>query len=778
VTHWHLLRRLLRFHRRAVAALAGTAAVLSCAYALAGLVRSSAADAIADSVQAQNAGRAYAVQVNDPAALKVLTGRKDLTAIREYDGIAAGSVRELPATVRVIGSSAHVPGHLVQGRRPTAAGEALVSERLATIVGATLGDTLKLREAVDRKTDTVRIVGVTVDPADYRDVTVVIVDPGLEAATATLWLTDTDPFADAQLGLLADARSISGRTTDILAEDTSEQAATTLLAILRYAPAGVAALTVCVLLALLAALGQTVRRGIDGLIAAGMDRAAAWRLAVDAALASIAGGAIAGSLLALLAGRLFMGQLSHPIGQHWQRVSLPWVAVAAFIVGLTLGLAVAARIAVAVGARFSLPPLRLHWLVIVCLVTIACIGLGLALEQVISMQTAILSCLLIAFTLPSLLSRLAAIGTRTATKRVIATVAAPLVGLSLVAALITYATSYYAAWTSHNAISAEVSSIAPQPPGSLLVDKVSGDAERRLVDQYRQAGGEQVAAYVQPVESQHTLRVTSERVVQCMKTAGTLDPDAIADDCYPIHTSSPVNVIAMTDPPRAEPGIPLRADPGLVENGRVGLIDSDLATGKVISLSIVPAVAEPGLGGLLPGAVAPRASQFTKDHGLRESGTKLLAFLDFDKLPEATKADFRGTVTRVVPASMTWEDIDTTSDRERAIALGVALAGTGLIVLLLTTAGLTFISSQRGFRLLVIDAGGQAGWRRALSIRLFAIPAGCIVFGAGLARLAAWYTGIHDGSGFGWIWTLPAILGVILCVALVVVYNRRPGVRQ
>jgi hypothetical protein len=263
-----------------------------------------------------------------------------------------------------------------------------------------------------------------------------------------------------------------------------------------------------------------------------------------------------------------------------------------------------------------------------------------------------------------------------------------------------------------------------------------------------------------------------------MKAAGTLDPDAIADDCYPVQTRSPINTIAMVDPPRADPGIPLRADPGLVENGKVGLLDFDRATGKVISLSVVPAIAEPGLGGSLPGAVTPRAGQFTKDHDLQESGTKLLAFLDFGKLPEATKADFRATVTRVVPASLTSEDIDTYSDRERALALGVALAGTGLIVLLLTTAGLTFISSQRGFRLLVIDAGGQAGWRRGLSIRLFAIPAGCIVLGAGLARVAAWYTGIHDGSGFGWIWTLPAILGVVLCVALVVVYNRRPMVRQ
>lgn len=786
MTHRRLLHRLLRFHWRAAVALAGTAAVLCCAYALAGLVRTSATAAIADSVQAQNAGLAYAVQVGDPAALKVLAGRPDLTPIREYDGIAAHSARELPATIRVIGGSDHLPGHLVDGRQPTGAGEALISERLATTIGAKLGEPLDLRarggldEPVDRQTDTVRIVGLTVDPADYRDATVITVDPGLDPATATLWLTDTNPFHDAQLGALADNGAISGRTTAKLAKETSEQATATLLAILQYTPAGLAALTICVLLALLAALGQTVRRGIDGLVAAGMTKTAAWRVGVHAAVASIATGAILGSLLALLAGSIFKEQLSHTIGQHWQRVSLPWVAVAIFVVGLTLGLTIAARIAVAVGARVSIPPLRLPWLVSVCLLAIAAIGLWLALTDHISVQTAILSCLLIAFTLPSVLSRLASLGARTATKRVIGTIAAPLAGLSLAAVMITYATSYYAAWTSHNAISAERESVAPQPPGSLLVDKVSDEAWPRLFDRYRQAGGEQTVAYGLPVESKHTLRVTSERVIQCMKAAGTKDPNALPDDCYPAQTASSINTIALVDPAQSGPpgtGLPLRVDPGLLENGRVGLLDFDRESGKVISMSVVPAVAEPGLGGNLPGAVTARDSQFTKDHDLAASGVSVLAFLDFAELSETAKADYRATVTRVTPASLTSEDIDTYSDQERALALGVAMAGAGLIVLLLTTAGLTYISSQRGFRRLVADTGGQAAWRRRLSARLFAIPAGCIVLGAALARLAAWYTGIHDGNGFGWIWTLPTILGLILCLALALVYYKQP-VRQ
>jgi hypothetical protein len=425
--------------------------------------------------------------------------------------------------------------------------------------------------------------------------------------------------------------------------------------------------------------------------------------------------------------------------------------------------------------------LRLPRLVIAGLLLVAGIGLWSALADHISVQTAILSCLLIAFTLPSLLSHLASLGARTATKRVIGTVAAPLVGLSLAAVMITYATSYYAAWTSHNAISSERQSIAPQPPGSLLVDKVSDGAWPRLVEQYRQAGGEQTAAYGTPVESKHTLRVTGERVIRCMEASGTKDPNALPDDCYPQQTRSSINTIALVDsaqPGEPGSGLPLRVDPGLVENGRVGLLDFDRATGTVISMSVVPAVAEQGLGGNLPGAVTARGSQFTKDHDLRESGTSVLAFLDFDKLSETAKADYRATVTRVTPASLTSEDIDTYADQERALALGVAMAGAGLIVLLLTTAGLTYISSQRGFRRLVVDTGGRAAWRRRLSARLFAIPAGCIVLGAALARLAAWYTGIHDGNGFGWIWTLPAILGLILCVSLALVYNKPPAVRQ
>ncbi|MGY1719407.1 hypothetical protein ACI8AG_10210 [Blastococcus sp. SYSU DS0552] len=778
MTMRHLLHRLLR-HRLAMAmGLAGTSLVLAAAFALTTVLQASVSAAVEQSVEVGAGGRQFAVQVLDQErALPVLSSRTDLLPVVDDTAVVSATGASSPADVRAVADPAAGLGLLVDGRHPDRPGQATVSSSLAAALDLAIGDEAVLtRDDADQQR--LLVTGTTSSPAHAGDLTVVLMQEEVDASAATVWLTDTDPFADDQLRPLIEQRALTGRTVAILAQDEGVAARQSLLSALGYAAPTTAALSGCLILSMLAVLSRRLRRDVDALQAAGMTVVDSWRLVGHAAALAVGAGAVAGTCLALAAGSLGRTPVSAWLGQDWQSLSVPWSMLAAFTVGLpALVLAVARALPVVVGRGHHrrLPEIRLspRWATAVVLLWVVLVALTIA--RVLPVGVGGLWGAAAAFAAPVLIVALAVRGAGRGESRVVRHVTQALMPVVMVAALLTWTATSYAAEAMHNGISMRETSAAVQPPGSLLVYEVPSVAGAELRNVYRDLGGERVMTYLLPDESAAQVRATSAGIAECMRRDSITDPMLVDPACVPDDSASPMNIVALS--PAGTQQATLTADPSLMEQGRLGLlVFTPQGQGRADQVTESPATADPLLGGNMPGAVVPADGELARSLDLRATDGELVAFLDFAALPTDAQARFRSHVSRLAGGAQVAEERHQYGDVaiQFSLSRASAIAGATLLVLLLGFGGATVVAGQAHLRRTLVDTGSLRRRRRALAARVFATPVLAVLLAAALGRFSAWLQGVHNGLGFGWVWVLPGCAAAITCAALALAFYRVP----
>jgi hypothetical protein len=341
----------------------------------------------------------------------------------------------------------------------------------------------------------------------------------------------------------------------------------------------------------------------------------------------------------------------------------------------------------------------------------------------------------------------------------------------VVAAVVATWTGFYGASTTHDANAFEAISGAPQPPGSFLLTEVPDGAADALVARYRELGGSKIVQYDLPNERSERLRATGSALVQCMQRAGTLNPDQVDAGCFPQETLSPVAVVVLS---RSEDDR-ARADPGLVRDGEVGLLLYRAFTPEAASLGTTDAAPDKRLGGNMPGLVVPADGDVAERFGLRRSGTRLVALLDFDQLTGQAQARLRSLVSQVAPAAQIAESGDAgTYGAERARALGVALVGAAMVALILLGGGLGVVLSHRRTRRTLADLGASAAQRRSLTRRWVGVPVAVMGVCAALAWVSATAVGTQTSGSMGVAWLAPFGSGVLSCAVLFLMMTRVP----
>ncbi len=233
---------------------------------------------------------------------------------------------------------------------------------------------------------------------------------------------------------------------------------------------------------------------------------------------------------------------------------------------------------------------------------------------------------------------------RQALGRTLRYTATPVLALSLVLRVLSFSTAFYAAGQTHRWQATQASSNPMQPAGSLVVSGVSQMSRRTLLREYRDHGGAAAVHFGLPVETRHTLRVTTTRVVGCFVDAGATDPGQVLDRCAPARSRVPVNGIGLSN---GHAGDVPQVDPTLLAHGQVGLFDFVVPGGQVRATGQVRARPRPGPVGNLPGIVVPASGPLARRWGLQPSGTEVLALLEFSRLPAPDQAFMRGALTRL-----------------------------------------------------------------------------------------------------------------------------------
>ncbi|HWG98907.1 MAG TPA: FtsX-like permease family protein, partial [Pilimelia sp.] len=721
MTRGRLLRRLLRARVRQVGALVALGAVGATAFTTLAVYRASTAGAIADGIRADHAGHAFTVQALDPSSAPVLTARSDLLPVWTGRGSVASATGQVPVSVRFVTSTRAVPGAMRAGRPPHAAGEAALSSAARSALGVAVGTTVEVVDQASGERTAVRITGETYHPA-VRDEATVTVFAARGRDGPAVWLTDTDPFTDGQLRPLLDRRQISARTVAILAAEERTTALATLQAALRYAPAALAVLVVCLAGVLLAALRRERRRDVAALVAAGMPTGAAWWLLVRAAWIALTGGVLAGVGASLVVGYLARDTLSRPVNQDWQSISVPWAGALAFAALVPAACCLAGWLASRAPRRDDpapAPAARMRWTG-ASLAAAGTLGWLLMLADVVPAEGAVAAGAAVTAGFAVCLAWVSATRAGPAVARLVAESARPLTGVAIVAGMVAFFAGYYGASQTHTSLVGEATSFPVQPSRSMLLDGLNAGTRAALQAEYRRLGGRATAYYLTPVETAHTIRATSPRMIECYEQRRPEDPGTLLPDCGPRRTMVPIATVGLTKDPAAADVV--QADPALVEGGRVGVLDFAVPSSEITASTVLPARPTEGLGGNLPALVVGVDSPAARQLRLRPSGAESLVLLDFGSLPPRAQAAMRSAASRLAATALVNEDRGFDDGGRRAIATAVAIAGAGIGVLLLTAAGGSFLAAQRRLRRLLGHLGLGRRRRRALGIRML-LPA-------------------------------------------------------
>lgn len=207
------------------------------------------------------------------------------------------------------------------------------------------------------------------------------------------------------------------------------------------------------------------------------------------------------------------------------------------------------------------------------------------------------------------------------------------------------------------------------------------------------------------------------------------------------------------------------ADPSLINSGMVGLLRFDSGSEVPAAQDESSATPAPILGGFMPGLVVASDSAVALTYHLTPSGSSQVALLDFHRLTPESQYEMRSLVSRLAPGGQVADGTTPTQfDRMRGTANLVSLAGAGLALLTLITGAAVVLGAGAESRRLLHDLGPARRIRARLAASWAAVPFLTCVAGAGGAVFA---TAAMSGSALaGWIWSLPAVVGLAAALAL------------
>lgn len=775
-----IIVRLARYRWRQLLILAVLGFILTSAVTGLAALRTSSSAALEASVTGELAGRPYAIQGADRAAVRSLATVKGLAGVRDEQAAASAPQRQVPVLLRTAREVGLPLGTLLEGRRALTPSEATISEATAATLGVSLGDAVTV--ALDeRTTGPIRVVGLTVNPADVDDKLLVTVDPALPADEVTVWLSERDPYTITSLQPLLDSRALTYQSVDEL-KKVAVRSQPQALSALTYVPAGLAALLIVLIAGTLAALFPTARADAESLSLAGMAPRRAWQKLMGVAFGSVILGELAGVACATAVLAVFKEPVSRTFGQRWLEIGIPWITI--------LSLIAVSGVLAAFSRPVSLGTARLfRWLSIRSVskfrtthIAAAAALVGTAIMAVATaarFQTppahpstwAPIGAVLIAAALPVLIMPAMHRKLGRATTVVARHFNISLTIVSTVVIVIAVLTGGFAARATHNAVVNERQSGAPQPPGSYLITEIPNDAAAALAKIYTETGGHRLRQYDLPDEQTARLRVTGTRLVQCMSKAGTLNPDQQPSECYPQKTYSPINTIALSRGSMKD----AFADPGLVAKDRVGLLVFAGEAAEAVSIADTSAKPDATLGGNMPGLIVPPDGPVARRFTLTPSGASMVALLDFDSLSERGQARIRAAVNRLAPGAQTADGTQPGAyDNERSLAGAVALAGTALLLLVLLFGGAAVLVAHRRALRTLIDVGAPFHLRRQLALRWVAAPSLALLLAVPLTIGTTAIAGLNAPGSAGLLWLTPFIGGLAGYAVLMVLFVRVP----
>lgn len=347
-----LVHHYIRKNRVQAGALFGMVLLLTFITAGIAVLRGHVVEALDDSVALSQAGHRY-------AATATAAGSRTLAAagyrpVEELKGAAARGSREASVALRLLGHpDAGVPGRLIAGRPVEAVGEVVLSQHLADQLEASLGSQVEVRSGVHNHPTAV-VVGITVDPVNpHWDRAVMMGTPGQVGGEDALWLGDEDVGSQNPASSSSDVRVVG--VGDAFG-DSNANPAIHAMSVLAAAGRVLVVATAVLIAALLTSLRTAGTSTVDGLMAAGASRRAAWSVLHGAWAATAAGGWATALVILAVTQHLGLDWMANLFGQSWHGVLLAWpqsltVAVVGVLLPLLFSLLRTRRVNQGAGAK-------------------------------------------------------------------------------------------------------------------------------------------------------------------------------------------------------------------------------------------------------------------------------------------------------------------------------------------------------------------------------------------------------------------------------------------
>lgn len=771
-------RSLLNYRKREVATLVFVGLLLGATVCGLSSLRLSALNAQERAVRADQAGAAFAVQAGGSEARAALADVPKLIRVGDTSGSVSLGPATIPVAVRLVNEPGQAIGRIIDGHA-AGAGEVTLSLGVVQALAAELGDQIAVSPD-GRRAQRSELVGITVNEVDRDDATAVIVDVHLEVDDTDVWLSHSDPYLETSLTEMMDERSMTYRPVDSLAEQAGNDLPPGLTS-LDYAPIGAALVLGILLIGMLAAMAPVARADAMALVQASMPPRAAWGLIVQAALAAIVLGLVAGFTLASSSIWLGRHRVSGVIGHRWEDIEPAWWA----LLGLLVTTVIAAVVTMTVIRRRLQSPARTStalrggagWRPAAGVAGCGLLFLvGVSVQKATSESSSIaayapVAVIMVVGAMPWMLGSIVTFRLPPASAAVVRQLNANILVAASLAGIVAAGTAGSAARTVHNANVAENMSRAPQPPGSFLVYEVPDKAATLLSQKYLSLGGRDIEQFRLPDEANLRLRVTSTRLIECMLKAKTLNPDTVPDSCFPQETLAPVNTVVLA----MDGDETSRSDPGLADHGAVGLLEYVALTPEAASIDRTEARPDSKLGGNMPGLVVSPDSQLSRRYDLRSGGRQLVALLDFESLSRRDKAVMRGLIYRLAPGAQISDAADkTTYDRDRARGAATVAMGAALVLLSVLGGGFALLAGQRRTLRTLVEVGAVRRFRFGLLLRVASVPALTFVI---VLPVSAWGTslsGFPEPGSWGGMWVLPIAAGIIAAAVFGVLLIRVP----
>jgi hypothetical protein len=740
-------------------------------------VLSSAEKAIVDSARADVGNASYTLQTGNPDATRALRSAKGAKPLQDESGDVVAGGLSVPVLVRTISDPSLRLGVVTKGTWPSRPGEVVLSQTTAEALGIAIGDTVQVRAGDSERPG--RVVGFSVDPADRTTSTLVQLTDDWATFQPTMWLSAESFFAFSPVRPFLDDRTATYNSVDALLEVAAKNRPHFLSA-MRFVPTGCALLVAVLLIAVGAVLSSGWRRDADMLVAAGMPPARAWRRIVSVIFGIVLVGEVLGSAAAALTVLLARGPVSARLGQQWVHIAVPWPAVAAML-GLTVLAALLAVPSVRVGSgwlqRRTLHTARRRWATVVSVATLAG-GLAcwllliylsgtLGRDRLASLTQ--LPAAVVAAALPYAIAPLLTWGLPAATRALTGHLLAGLRSVTAAGALVALTSSMWAAQNIYDANLGEALSSPLQPASSFVISDMPDTAVPALTALYRAHGGNAIISFRVPNEATTTLRVTAAEVVSCMGERHTQDPGDVTD-CFSQDSAAPINRVLL-----GAQGSAPRADPHLVDGGKVGLLDFRSGDRTASRLADTRAEADAVLGGNLPGLVVPLGGSVATEFGLEPIGMSEVVLMDFTNLEPRDQFFIRAAAIRLAPSADMQNGSDPTEyDRLRSVANTAAFLGALGTILIVMLGGAGLIVGHTLTRRTLIDVGAAPGRRLSIVARWTAVPLITMLLTIPLAILTVSSGAQRTAASYGVLWILPGVAGVAVSAVIGATFLRKP----